>query len=178
MIKGGTGGGNTITGLRFESRVSLGDTIKKIRGYSVEDDIVFFDGKKIAQLFPKHKLYKNLLELKGIDYREYISKKLLPDEAILVFRRNTLYIIEIKFQEVAGSVDEKLQTCDFKKREYSKLLSSLGIKVEYVYILNDWFKKPEYKDVLEYIRTVSCKYFFNELPLKELGLQMCLHDRN
>jgi hypothetical protein len=43
---------------------------------------------------------------------------------------------------VAGSVDEKLQTCDFKRKQYLKLVQPLGIKVEYVYVLNDWFKQP------------------------------------
>jgi hypothetical protein len=50
--------------------------------------------------------------------------------------------IEVKYQQVAGSVDEKLQTCDFKLKQYLKLVASLGIKVEYVYVLNNWFKKP------------------------------------
>jgi hypothetical protein len=76
----------------------------------------------------------------------------------------------MKFQEVAGSVDEKLQTCDFKNKQYTKLLSPLGISVKYTYILSDWFKDQSYKDVLEYVRSVGCYYFFNELPLDFLGL--------
>jgi hypothetical protein len=82
----------------------------------------------------------------------------------------TLYIIEIKFQEVAGSVDEKLQTCDFKNKQYNKLLAPLGISVKYVYILSDWFKKDVYRDVLKYVESVGCYYFFHELPLSFLGL--------
>lgn len=34
-------------------------------------------------------------------------------------------MIEYKFQKDAGSVDEKLQTCDLKKKQYKKLLSNL-----------------------------------------------------
>ena len=56
---------------------------------------------------------------------EIISKKLLPDDCIFVIINNTLFIIECKFQQVAGSVDEKLQTCDFKKKQYQKLLAKL-----------------------------------------------------
>ncbi len=97
-------------------------------------------------------------------------KKLLPDNALLVIKRDTLFIIEIEYQEVSGSVDEKLQTCDFKKKQYLKLVTPLGLRVEYVYVLNDWFKKPEYKDVLDYIQSVNCHYKFNELPLSWLGL--------
>lgn len=42
-------------------------------------------------------------------------KKLLPDDSIYVILNNTFFIIECKYQQVGGSVDEKLQTCDFKR---------------------------------------------------------------
>ena len=170
MIKGGKGGGKTITGLRFESRVTLEKVLSSIPNYKVSNDKIYFKGQIVAEFYPKNKLYKNLLEPKGIDYSKIISKRLLPDEAILILKDNVLFIIEIKFQEVAGSVDEKLQTCDFKNRQYNRLLAPLGIKVKYVYILNDWFKKPEYKDVLTYVDSVGCHYFFYELPLSFLDL--------
>jgi len=170
MRKGGVGGGKTITGLRFESRVAMKNIIDALPEYRVDGDIVYFKNEKVAEFYEKHKLYKNLLEPNGVDYRKIISKKLLPDEAILIISGKTLFIIEIKFQEVTGSVDEKLQTCDFKKEQYSKLLAPLGITVEYVYVLGDWFKKPEYKDVLNYVESVGCHYFFSELPLSFLGL--------
>lgn len=76
----------------------------------------------------------------------------------------------MKYQQGHGSVDEKLQTCDFKKKQYLKLVQPLGIKVEYVYLLNDWFENPSYKDVLDYIRSVDCHYTFNALPLSWFGL--------
>ncbi len=170
MKEGGVGGSKTKTGLHFESRVSLEKVISALPGYTISDDRVFFQGVKVAELYQKHKLYKNLLKPNHIDYSVIISKKLLPDEAILILKDKTLYIIEIKFQKVSGSVDEKLQTCDFKCREYKKLLAPLGISVEYVYILNDWFNKKEYKNVLNYVKSVGCHYFFNEVPLEFLNL--------
>ena len=124
---------------------------------------------EVARSYRKHGLYK-YLSSHGVKYRKHISKRLLPDEALYVIVRNTLYIIEMKFQKVAGSVDEKLQTCDFKKKQYKKLMSQLNIEVEYIYILDDWFKKPEYKDTLDYIISVGCQYYFKYLPLKKLGL--------
>ncbi len=168
MIKGGIGGANTQTGLRFEERINLSTALSQLPGFEIRGDEVYLKSRKVAHLFSKHRLYKNLLELRGINHLDYISKKLLPDEAILV--GNTLFIVEMKFQFVAGSVDEKLQTCHFKKRQYTKLFSGSGIGVEYIYVLNDWFKKPEYKDVLEYIKEVGCHYYFNEIPLDILGL--------
>lgn len=170
MKKGGKGGGKTVTGLKFESRIDLKNALSMLSGYSVKGHNLHYNGKKIAEFYQKHKLYKNLLEPNGIDHSSIISKKLLPDEAILILKDKTLYIIELKFQEVAGSVDEKLQTCDFKKKQYQKLLKPLKISVEYAYVLSVWFKDKRYRDVLEYVKSVGCHYFFEELPLAFLGL--------
>jgi len=88
-----------------------------------------------------------------------------------VIVNNTFFILEIKFQEVQGSTDEKLQTCDFKIKQYRKLLSRLNVEIKFIYILNDWFNKPEYKDVLDYIISIDgCCYYFNYLPLQKIGL--------
>lgn len=170
MKKGGIGGARTLTGLRFESRITLEKAISSLPNYRIREDDVYFKEDRVAELYHKNKLYKNLLEPKGIDYSKIISKRLIPDDAILILKDRTLYIIEMKFQEVAGSVDEKLQTCDFKNRQYQKLLSPLSISVKYAYVLSDWFRKKEYRDVLNYIKSVGCYYFFNEIPLTFLGL--------
>lgn len=170
MKKGGKGGGNTITGLHFESRKPLTAVISALPDYSVSQDKAFYKGQEVAQFYTKNKLYKKLLEPKGVDYKQFISKKLLPDDAIFIISKNTLFIIEIKFQGVAGSVDEKLQTCDFKNKQYQKLLAPLNIDVKYVYVLNEWFMKKEYKDVLNFVESVGCYYFFDEIPLNFLGL--------
>jgi hypothetical protein len=73
-------------------------------------------------------------------------------------------VYEKKFQQAAGSADEKPQTCAFKILQYKKIATALGLKdVTYTYIFNDWFKKPEYKDMLDYIKSVDgCDYFFWE----------------
>ncbi len=67
-------------------------------------------------------------------------------------------------------MDEKLQTSDFKKKQYVKLLAPLGVEVEYIYVLSDWFTKKRYTDVLNYVQAIGGKYFFGELPLEVLGL--------
>ncbi|WP_369048689.1 hypothetical protein [Tenacibaculum sp. UWU-22] len=175
MIKGGKGGGHTKTGLVFEERVDFVTVLDAIDGYDViptknkSGVIVTYNGEKVARCFKKHEFYRFLEEYK-IDWRDYLSKRLLPDNGLLVIVRDTLFIIEIKFQEVSGSVDEKLQTCDFKRKQYSKLVQTLDWKVEYVYVLNDWFKQACYKDTLEYINSMNCHYLFNKIPLKWLGL--------
>lgn len=175
MKKGGTGGGLTKTGLEYEGRVDFATALAKIPGYEIIDEnktpgfIVKYCGEEVARLFKKYAFY-GFLEEHKIDWESKISKRLLPDDALLVIVRETLFIIEVKYQQVAGSVDEKLQTCDFKRKQYLKLVSEIGLKVEYVYVLNDWFKSPSYKDTLDYIHSVNCHYKFNELPLSWLGL--------
>ena len=175
MKKGGVGGGNTVSGLEFETRVDLIQLITKIDGYSAEKRHgsagvwLRYKGKDVARAFRKHDFYRYLKE-HNVDWQSLLSKQLLPDDALLVIVRETLFIIEVKFQSVAGSVDEKLQTCDYKRKRYQKLVHGIGLKVEYVYVLNDWFKHPSYKDTLDYIDSVNCHYRFNTIPLSWLGL--------
>jgi len=169
MIEKGIGGGNTITGLNFEKEADILELLRSKKGYRIEDGVIYYDDEEVARSFRKNALYV-FLKSKGVDYKSILSKKLLPDEAIYVIVNNTLFIIEIKFQKVAGSVDEKLQTCDFKRKQYAKLMAPLNIEVEFIYILSDWFRNPAYKDVCDYIISVGCQYYFKYLPLQKLGL--------
>ncbi|SDE27201.1 PD-(D/E)XK nuclease superfamily protein [Riemerella columbipharyngis] len=169
MIIGGKGGGNTKTGLIFEGKTDLSTFLNAQKDYKVDNGKVYYKKKLVGRIFKKHGFYKFLEELR-INWKDLISKKLLPDDSIFVIIANTLFVIECKFQQVAGSVDEKLQTCDFKRKQYQKLLSKANIEVEYIYLLSDWFRNPSYKDVLDYIHSVHCYYFFEYIPLAKLGL--------
>lgn len=175
MISGGTGGSHTTTGLKFEFETDLTNFFKNNPKYEVKDKfkhhLVLCDNKKIGLIFQKHGFYSDFLEPLKIDWEKRISKKLLPDDCIFVFPANSLYIIEKKFQSTQGSVDEKLQTCDFKIKQYRKLLEGTGISVNYVYLLNEWFRKKEYTDVRNYIKGIDgCDYFFDYIPLDLFGL--------
>jgi hypothetical protein len=172
MKLGGIGGANTKTGLYFEGKVDFLTFIKRQKNYTIKGNEIFYNRESVAFSFKKNGLYE-YLKKKGIDYKKFISKRLLPDDAVFVLVNNTFFILEIKFQKVAGSTDEKLQTCDFKIKQYRKLLSELNVEVKFIYILSDWFKKLEYKDVLDYIISIDgCSYYFNYLPLQKIGLPM------
>ena len=186
MVKNGKGGGNTKTGLIFEGKTDLGAFLSTQKGYEIRTitenvsyngtkqkvcvRTVFFNNEKVAELYKKNEIYTSLLKKLNINWEMYISKKLLPDDSIFVIIKNTVYIIECKHQQVGGSVDEKLQTCDFKKKEYKKLFSKANIDVEYIYLLDDWFRNPKYKDVLDYIHSVGCDYYFEYIPLYRFGM--------
>ena len=185
MIKDGKGGANTKSGLVFEGKVSIEKLFQKKPNYSIkkvffskgngrEDKYfykILYKNKEKGYLLKKHRLYYFLEEYYHLDWKNILSKQLLPDNALYIIHQNNLNIIEIKYQEVEGSVDEKLQTCDFKKKTYQRLVSSLNWNVDYIYILNDWFKDPKYKDTLDYIISVNCRYYFNYLPLEKIGLK-------
>lgn len=186
MIKNGKGGGNTRTGLVFEGKTDLATFLSQQIGYEivVENQAtvfkgkrtvikvknVYYEGEKVAELYKKYEFYSSFLKRLDIDWKEYISKPLYPDDSIFVIIKNTVFIIECKHQQVAGSVDEKLQTCDFKKKEYKKLLSKANLDVEYIYLLDSWFRQSKYKDVLDYIHSVNCDYYFEYIPLYRFGL--------
>lgn len=129
---------DTTTGAKFEEKVQINTT-----------------GINLT----KHNLYKYMEKL-GIRWNDIISKKLLPDEAYFDESTKELKIYEKKFQQVAGSADEKPQTCAFKIYQFRKIGKAIGAeKVTYTYLLSSWFSKPEYKDMLDYIKSVDgCDY--------------------
>ena len=132
---------------------------------------VYFDNCFVGWSVPQNQIYSQFLRPQGIHYQNYNSKGWRPDECFINKQNQTVYIVEKKFQNSSGSVDEKLASCHFKLLEYKKLFEPLSYKVEFIYIFNDWFKQDQYKDVLEYIREMGCWYFFNSLPLTVIGLK-------
>lgn len=166
------GGANTnVNGLKFEQTTSLDSTLVR-KGFEIIDNEVYYQDRKIGWSVGKNKLYTKFLTPQNIDYKQYNSKRWQPDECFINELNQTAYIIEKKFQNSSGSVDEKLPGCHFKKMEYEKLFSPLGYKVQFIYIFNDWFEKDEYKDTKEYICMMGCSYFFYEIPLSVLGIDL------
>ena len=169
MKAGGKDGANTRTGLIYEDKVDLATFIAKQKKYTVKDCGVLNLGECVAHIFKKY-AFNTFLETRGIDWRQHLSKQLLPDNAIYVIVNNTMLILEVKTRHTVGSVDEKVQTYDYKKKQYKKLLFQLNMEVEYIYILDEWFRQPKYKDVLDYVISVGCQYYFNYISLQKLGL--------
>ncbi len=95
MIKSGTGGSNTLTGLRYEAKVELAIFLNSQNGYRIDDTRVYYNNELVARLFKKHGLYK-FLKANGINWQKHISKQLLPDNCIYVIINNTAFILEVK----------------------------------------------------------------------------------
>lgn len=191
MIRYGTNGNSTLTGAKFEGDSNLKQQLKngKIVNYKLSNGkTILFNNNPVGEIFEKGDIYTHFFAPKGLIVKRYdetvynnsntihVSSKLQPDEAIYVEATKKLFIIEKKTQQVSGSVDEKLQTCEYKKLYYEKLVNNIpshDIKVKFIYLLNGRFEQKKdttYKDVLEYIISKDCNYYFNELPLNELGL--------
>ena len=168
--KVGGGSKTNLNGLSFEGRTDLLESFKQNSNFEVRNNKVFKNNTLVGEYFEKHDFYKLFLEKKNVVWKIINSKKYLPDSVFYNLLNNTVYIIEKKYQAGTGSVDEKLQTCDFKKKIYLKLVNPIGLKMEYYYLLNDWFDKPVYKDVFKYIKEVECKFFIDFIPFSELGL--------
>lgn len=179
MKLGGTGGANTRTGLDFEKKVDLIKAFENLPSYSLKirpkkgknrpSYDIYFRNLHVGIIFTYSDLFAFLKE-KGNDQEQIWQKKLQPDKVFYNLLNETIYIIEVKYQDTEGSVDEKLQTCDFKRKKYVALLNGLSIDIEYIYVLSDWFKKDDYKEVLEYVAAEGCKFYFNEIPLNKLSL--------
>lgn len=174
----GGGSQTNVNGLQFEQDTDLLEALstigviakkstnisnRQIKNKNVPYDI-FANGEYIGKAFQKKGLYI-FLESHNIKAEDIISKKLEPDDVFYFEKINKVFVIEKKFQSTSGSVDEKLQTCEFKKIQYQKLFSSLPVQVEYLYVLSDWFKDPSYQDTLQFIVDKGCHYFFNTIPL-------------
>lgn len=147
----------------------LGYEVKNIPNKAGEG--VFIEGELVARILRTHEFYQFLFEEK-VDWLPIVSKKLLPESSILIIAKEVLFVIDFKYQKVAGCFDENLQICDFTRKQFMKLVAPLGFKVDYIYVLSDWFRKKEYKDVLDYIHSVNCNYRFNEFPWAWLGLSI------
>ena len=171
----GGGSQTNVNGLNFENETDLIKLFKKNRDFVVSKKNylyeIIYKNKKYGFYTEKHDFYKYLND-SSIDWKTILSKQYLPDAVFLNMLKKKAFIIEKKFQNNAGSVDEKLQTCDFKKKIYQKLLlPTKNFKtIEYIYILNDFFNHQKYDDVKKYIKSVGCKYFMNFIEFRDLDI--------
>lgn len=168
--KSGGGINANINGEKFERSLSLLESLKSAgyvvtgEGYITKNHKSYKDGV----LLKHSKLHKFLLEKFGRRAKDILSHNLNPDECVIC--DNIVYIIEIKNQNSHGSVDEKIQTAPYKLDYYNKLFDGLGFDdIKFIYVMNDFFKQPRYRSIFEYFDENGIIYFFNEIPLDQIG---------
>ena len=172
--KAGGGASTTAHGKQFEDSHSLEKVLVE-NGYTVEKGSVYLKGKYVGMIASQGNFYKLFLKKTMKTVRETIGGKALkPDTAFYNANNKTLYIIEKKFQKSKGSVDEKIQTCEYKLRFYNRVawkFKEEEVKhVRYFYLLSDFFKEKEYKESLHFIQDTGCDFYFDKIELHSIGL--------
>ena len=115
------------------------------------------NGKKY-KLAKQSKLFKCMEKAMQLNiYHAHGCKN--PDECYIDEDDKIMYIIEKKFQQVGGSVCEKIQTPDFKIWQYSSLFPDYHIV--YMYCLSDWFK-INCKRELQYLEYKKIPVFWGD----------------
>jgi len=156
MIENGTGGVNTQTGKFFEIETDL---ITNLTNANIDISNI---------TFCKQHDFPRLLKSKGFDMKKHFGKKFLPDEAFIY--NNHLYIIEKKYQQVNGSVDEKIQTGPYKKLVFDECATALGLNgCTYIYLLSESFNVEKYTlHQIPYLRNQGIQVYFSKIPIQTI----------
>lgn len=183
--KNTVGGGKqtNINGLSYEKDTDFLDIIVKQTNLVVKEieskktiksraAEIYKSNKLIGYFFEQDSIYREFFKPRKYDYKKEVKYSLLKPDSVFVNEiSKTVYIIEKKYQEGTGSVDEKIQTCDYKKNYfYAPKFKKLGYKTEFFYLLSPFYDAEKYSNVFSYIKQKGCRYFFNVIPLKEFGL--------
>lgn len=182
----GAGGAKTnLNGIKFEDDVYLKEwlenesfTLKPVslKTHRSEFYEIYSSEKLLGYYGRQSTVYKALKMMDSSIDEKYIdaifSKRIHPDGFILTISPKQLIIFEKKWQQSSGSVDEKIQTAPFKLSMFEKLLAPKGINCFYQYILSDWFRRPEYKNVKEYYSKMhNISVWVDNENLKDLKLK-------
>lgn len=74
-----------------------------------------------------------------------------PDGAFITHDRETVVILECKYQSVTGSADEKILNSPTKLALYKRAYPHVK-RWRYVLVLCEWFKQPVYEEWLDVLR--------------------------
>ncbi len=194
MKEGGKGGDVAAkSGIDFENKNSFLNIVSQDPNLSYE----FIDtdskaknkpfkilgqDKLIAEVYFEKQMYNDLLSKENVFWGDYFYKMWKPDTFVINFNLKKCFVVEMKNQKTPGSVDEKLQSFNFKIEYYKKILSKSNslndYEFEYLFVLSDWFytdkvykdteigekagnrkNKSVYLDTLEYLDNNKIKHF-------------------
>ena len=168
----GGGARTTRHGREFERVSDIRKLLAKIPHLKMDGNRILLKatGKQVGFVVEQYDFYKSFLEPMGIDPHARVGKRYIPDAAII--NNDQVYIVEMKYQAGGGSVDEKIQTGPVKLRLFQELLKGTKYqnRVAYIYVLSNWFKKEQYRKVMEIGSSMGVDYFIEELPPEAVGL--------
>lgn len=160
----GAGGSKTNkTGLSYEKLTNIDNMFEIIEKDKFSCKIKFNKNDNIFIRINKSNLFKYMEKNtdKGVKKAHGCKN---PDECYINENTKTMFIIEKKFQQVSGSVCEKIQTPDFKIWQYSRTFPKYNIV--YIYCLSEWFFKNCEAEI-EYLKFKKIPFFFGGNKYKE-----------
>jgi hypothetical protein len=153
----GAGGKNTNkNGLPYEYITELSTEYDIINKYPFYSLISFKTSEKLFK-YTKQSNFKKCMRDKILSNIPAVHGTHSPDECYIDEEDKIVFIIEKKFQQCSGSVCEKIQTADCKRRNYQKRIPDY--KIVYMYCLSDWFK-DNCKAELEYLQDINIPVFW------------------
>jgi hypothetical protein len=137
------GGIKTNSGLRFEKKTNIENTLIK------NNFIKYSINKKINSYY--YELINDdikIIYLTQGGFKDYCKKYLdvecyqHPDESFIIFKDNKIHIkiLEKKNQTVSGSVFEKLKTGKFVLREYEKIFNNNKYSFSFAFCINTFLQ--------------------------------------
>ena len=162
IINKGTGAGGAKTtknGIEFEEKTSIEHTLSSNNFIK----IVVNKRKKDSYYFENNYSHKKIIYMKQNGLKYYFKQNFdidiykKPDEAFLVCSGNKyhLKILEKKNQNVGGSVEDKLKTGLFSKKEYEKMLNKKKLlytfEVSYAFCISKFLQNKFESTEIKYL---------------------------
>jgi len=177
----GAGGSNTnINGLSFEKKTSIENKLLE----NNFKKIVMNKKNKYGYYFTCNNNNAKIIYLTQTGFKLYFKKKFNidvykhPDEAFLIISKNKYYIkiLEKKNQNVNGSVEDKLKTGKFNKKEYEKIFEkcitnlklSHKFDISYAFCISKFLQNkfmsnlPKYEIIKEIMTEDDIQIFYGE----------------
>ena len=177
IINKGTGAGGanaTLSGGSFEKKTSLEDKL-------IEKKFIkhIMNKSKNGYYYEKKESNYNIIYFNQNGFNKYVEKEYSvqtyrkPDEAIIIENDDNVHIIilEKKNQNVDGSVEEKLKTGAFTRREYEIMFSEnkkYKFKISFCFVLSKFLQNkfesdiPKYINMKKIMKEDKIKYFFGD----------------
>ena len=166
-INKGTGAGGSNTnknGLSYEDLTNLNTEYNILSNNKTHSIIQFYkNNQRTFTLTHKTHLYKYMEKNTETTTPKAHGCK-YPDECYIDEISKMIFIIEKKFQQVPGSVCEKIQTPHFKLWQYNRTFPKYH--TVYIYCLTEWFKNNCVAE-LQYLEHIKIPIFWgNDINYK------------